>query len=97
MYLFIPLFLTKTLTRRTATEQVGGNQQALLERLKLMIARQPILLRHGGVDRDDGEAFRIQHFAQGQTTGHGIREDNPKGCKEDRKKYIRCQKSNATD
>jgi len=59
-----------------SAEQVGRHQNALLEILKLLVAREPLFLRHGSMDADGWEVLLDQELRQSDATGNGFHEND---------------------
>ena len=57
-------------------EQVGGDQNALLEVLELLVVRQALVLRHAAVDGDGGEVLLTQQVVQRHTARHRLHKDD---------------------
>ena len=57
-------------------EQVGGDENPLLEILELLVSGESLLLSHASVNGDGGEILLYEELGQGNTSLHGLHKDD---------------------
>merc|ERR1719273_1044003 len=65
-----------SLNVHATTEEVGGDEDSLLESLELLVARESLLLSHASVNGDGWEILLYEELGQGNTSLHGLDEDD---------------------
>ena len=70
-----------------AAEQVGRHQDALLEILELLIAREALFLGHGPMDGDGGEVLVGEELGQRDASRNRLHEDDHLFCRKREKEY----------
>ena len=65
-----------SLNVHATTEEVGGDEDSLLEILELLVARESLLLSHASVNGDGGEILLYEELGQGNTSLHGLDKDD---------------------